>query len=50
MVIYSYPVEKKGKERSPTIWIVDKEKSTDTFGMYFSYFEPFWVWGVTLSL
>ena len=28
-------------------WIFIKEKSTSTFGMYFSCFGPFWVWGVT---
>ena len=49
MVIYSYPVEKKGKEISSTIWIIKKEKSTGTLGMYFSCFRPFWVWGVTLD-
>ena len=28
-------------------WIVKKENFTSTFGMYFSCFRPFWVWGVT---
>ena len=32
MVIYSYFVEKKEKERSPKVRIVKKEKSTSTLG------------------
>ena len=50
MVIYSYPMEKKGKWRSPIVWFAKKEKSTGTFGMYFSCFRPFWVWGVIGSI
>ena len=30
MVIYSYPMEKKGKLRSPLVWFAKKEKSTGT--------------------
>ena len=47
MVIYSYPVEKKGKERSSTVWIIKKEKSIGTLRMYFSCFRLFWVCCVT---
>ena len=47
MVIYSYPMEMEGKQRSPIVWFSKKEKSTGTFGMYFSFFGPLWVWGVT---
>ena len=50
MIIYSYPVEKKGKERSTLVWIIKKEKSIGTLGMYFSCFIFFWVWGVTFNL
>ena len=50
MVIYSYHMEMKGKQRSPIVWFSKKEKSIDTFGMYFSCFGPLWVWGVTIGL
>ena len=50
MVIYSYPVEMKGKQRSPIVWFSKKEKSANTFGMYFSCFGPLWVRGVTPKL
>ena len=50
MVIYSYLVEMKGKQRSPIVKFSKKEKSTDTFGMYFSCFGPLWVWSVTVMV
>ena len=31
-------------------WILKKEKFTSTFGLYFSCFGPFWVWGVTNTM
>ena len=31
-------------------WIVKKEKSTSTFGLHFSYFGPFWTWGMTSTM
>ena len=39
----------KGKQRSPIVWFSKKEKSTNTFGMYFSCFEPLWVWGMIVK-
>ena len=50
MVIYSYPVEMKGKQRSLIVWFFKKEKSTSTFGMFFSCFGPLWVWGMTVMV